>query len=437
MDKSVVVRKVIMTVLTLLVIAYVIYVICRASFTQIKTVVAKESLAYDAIVTDCYVVRDETLIEYSGEGVISYAVDDGDKVSVNQTVAGVFDTVDSAGTKLEMSRLRSQIDSLTQLQKNSDALSKSPDEIDKAISTSLFKTNDSVNAGSFEEADKNIDSVLYYINERQLITGKSHDYNGKIEELKARLSYLESSSAKQKKSMEIKSPVTGYFVSSADGYENIFTSSQLKDMTPEDIDKEKLKPEEVSNNVVGKTINGAYWYVTCKVSSEEALKITNANSHGERIRLDIPSVSAEKINVELETINQESKSSDALAVFRGTFMNDEMADFRMGEIAVILGDEYTGISVPKSAIHEKELTKTTEDEDGNKTEEKKTVPGVYVKMGNEVSFRQIVPLYYGENAVICSSDKDSKVFTDSVKKLELYDEIIVEGANLYDGKIIG
>lgn len=437
MDKSVVVRKVIMTVLTLLVIAYVIYVICRASFTQIKTVVAKESLAYDAIVTDCYVVRDETLIEYRGDGVISYAVDDGDKVSVNQTVAGVFDTVDSAGTKREMSRLKSQIEALTQLQKNSDALTKSPDEIDKDVASALFGANDALNSGSIDEADKNIDSVLYYINERQLITGKTHDYNSRLEELEARLSQLESSSAKQKKSMEIKSPVTGYFVSGADGYENLFTTAQLKDMTPDDIDKEKLTPSEVRDTVVGKTINGAYWYVTCRVSSEDALKITNANSHGSRIRLDIPSVSAEKINVELESINQENKSSDALAVFRGTFMNDEMADFRMGEIAVILGEGYTGISVPKSAIHEKELTKTTEDEQGNKTEEKKTVPGVYVKMGNEVSFRQIVPLYYGENAVICSMDKDSKVFANDVGRLELYDEIIVEGANLYDGKIVG
>ena len=58
-------------------------------------------------------------------------------------------------------------------------------------------------------------------------------------------------------------------------------------------------------------------------------------------------------------------------------------------------------------------------------------------MGNEVSFRQIVPLYYGENAVICSMDKDSKVFANDVGRLELYDEIIVEGANLYDGKIVG
>ncbi len=432
MDKSAALRKVIMTVLTLLVIAYVIYVICRASFTQVKTVTAKESTAYNAITTNCYIIRDETLIEYGGKGVISYNVDDGEKVSVNEAVAGVFDSVDSAGTKQEISRLKTQIDSLTQLQKNSDALSQSPDEIDKAIGSYLIQANNAVKTGELSEARNNSNNICYYINERQLITGKSTDYNDRINRLQTRLNELEASSSKQKKSTDIKAPATGYFVSKADGYENLFTTKQLDEIMPGDTDKDKLKQKSLSNKVIGKTINGVYWYAACRVSADDALKIKNAG----QLRLDIPTVSAEKINVELYSLNQKNKSSEALAIFRGTFMNDEMASLRWGEISIILS-EYHGISIPKSAIHEKELTRTDEDKNGKKTEETKTVTGVYVKMGNEVVFRQIVPVYSGENIVISSLDKNEQPFSEDVNILELYDEIIVEGANLYDGKIIG
>lgn len=432
MDKSAAVRKVIMTVLTLLVISYVIYVICRTSFTQVKTVTAKESTAYQSITTDCYIIRDETLIEYNGDGVISYNIEDGEKVSVNEAVAGVFDSVNSAGAKQEISRLKEQIEALTQLQKNADVLTQSPDEIDKSIDSYLVQINNAIRNGELSQARSHYDNICYYINERQLITGKTSDYKDRINSMQARVKELEAASAKQKKSKDIKAPSTGYFVSTADGYENLFTEKQLKEIMPGDTDKENLKPKSVSDKVIGKTINGVYWYAACKVNSEDAIKIKNAGE----LRLDIPTVSAEKISVELYSLNQKSKSSEALAIFRGTFMNNEMASLRTGEISIIL-NEYHGISIPKSAIHEQTLTKTTKDSNGKEQKETETVTGVYVKIGNEVVFRQIIPIYSGENIVISSLDKNEQPFSEEVNILELYDEIIVEGANLYDGKIIG
>ena len=109
MDKPTLIKRVIVALLTILVITYVIYVISRTSFTQVKTIAAKETVAYNAVSADCFVIHDEKLIEYSGDGIISYMVDDGEKVSVNETVAGVFDSVASAGTKQEIERLKSKL----------------------------------------------------------------------------------------------------------------------------------------------------------------------------------------------------------------------------------------------------------------------------------------------------------------------------------------
>ncbi len=431
MEKPTMLKRIIMALLTLLVITYVIYVVCRASFTQVKTIVAKETVAYQSISCDCFIIHDETLIEYNGDGVISYTVNDGDKVSVNETVAGVFDSATSAGTKHEIERLKKKVEALRLLQTNSETFTKTPDEIDKNICDNLMKAAVEINTKNFGEAEECADDALHYINERQLITGKAKDFSERISQLEDRLNKLEASDSQRKKSKEIKAKATGYFVSSADGYENLFTVSQVEEILPEDIQIEKLEKKEVSDHVIGKTIGGVYWYAACPVSSEDALKIKNASS----LMLDIPVVSNEKIRVELHSINQASKSSDAVVILKGTFMNDEMAALRKGNFSIIV-ESFQGIYIPKSAVHDMELSRTVTDDKGNETTQTKSIPGVYIKIGEEVAFRQIIPIYSGEDYVISDSGKDAEAFSDDVGIVQVYDDIIVEGANLYNGKII-
>ena len=264
------------------------------------------------------------------------------------------------------------------------------------------------------------------------MTGKITDFSARINQLEAQYKELQQTLNKGKKSKDIKSPATGYFVSSADGYENIFKVSELPNILPEDMSPDRIKQSAVSESVIGKTIEGVYWYAACPVSAEEAIKVKNAGS----LKIDIPTVSGEKLDVELVSINQKSKSSDAVVILRGTYMNDEMAKLRKGSFAIILRT-YDGIFIPKSAVHEGEFTRTVEDESGNEKKETKTLTGAYVKIGNEVAFREIVPIYSGEDYVVSKLvPKPEEYFSKKVGVVQVYDEIIVEGANLYDGKII-
>ena len=74
---------------------------------------------------------------------------------------------------------------------------------------------------------------------------------------------------------------------------------------------------------------------------------------------------------------------------------------------------------------------------GKEKTETKSVKGVYILVGNEILFKQIVPLYTGEGFIICMQNpKDEDLVTDEIGVLKAYDEVVVEGANLYDGKII-
>ena len=426
-----IIRKVILSLVTLLIIVYVVYVFGRAGFTQIKSVGAVQTTVYDSIDVNAYIVRSERYVEYKDGGIISYTVSDGDKVSKNENIANVFDNAGLSGKKQELDELEKKLASLEQLEKNIGTFTQTPDEIDKSVSDLLCRSNIDVAQGNLSLADKNIQDILYAINERQLITEKASSYEEKIKEIKERMEEIKNSDKSVQKNKSVNASVSGYFSSHTDGYEKSFDVSKLSELMPGDLDEKNIKTSDIPKNTIGKIIDKVYWYLVFQVSQQDALRIKNAPY----LKVNIPVVSNKNIQVELACMNQPDKMSDALVVMKGTYMDERMANVRHENISLIL-DDFTGIYVPKSAVHEKMLEYTSYEKNNKAVTVEKNTTGVYVRRGSEISFRQIKQIYSGEDFVICDvSIKDEDV-ADDVKILQIYDQIVTEGANLYDGKII-
>ena len=100
-------------------------------------------------------------------------------------------------------------------------------------------------------------------------------------------------------------------------------------------------------------------------------------------------------------------------VFRCDYMSAELSTIRQEPMQIQLV-KHTGLTVPKRAIVIDENQQA----------------GVYVRSGNVVAFRKINQLY-SEPAdyVVCEDISESGY-------LKMYDDIIVGGRDLYDGKII-
>ena len=79
--------------------------------------------------------------------------------------------------------------------------------------------------------------MLKSINTRQIATGQVTDFNAKIQSLQDQLTAL--GSVKGTKKGEIKSPSSGYFVSSIDGYESAFSYDNATELTVDDLKAEK------------------------------------------------------------------------------------------------------------------------------------------------------------------------------------------------------
>ena len=103
--------------------------------------------------------------------------------------------------------------------------------------------------------------------------------------------------------------------------------------------------------------------------------------------------------------------------------------------ARISTSESTGLRVPAAAVHY-----LKEDGTESETQGENYIPGVYVKYGNLARFCKIDPVDNdhplvtdGEYRIVMPSSSDK---TKTVSEVRLYDEIIVSGQNLYDGKLL-
>ena len=79
----------------------------------------------------------------------------------------------------------------------------------------------------------------------------------------------------------------------------------------------------------------------------------------------------------------------------------------------VVSAEYSGLRVPKSAL---------------RVIDSKT--GVYVVTGMQIKFVTVNVIYSDNSYIVC----EQQTSTDTV--LRLYDDVVVKGRNLYDGKIV-
>lgn len=430
-DRGEIIKRIGVVVIAIALLLYIVSILVRANFTQIKTETANIRTVSDSIPVKGYFIRDEKLIENKDSGFISYNVSDGDRVSLHESVATLYKNEEEAANKQIIDELESQILKLQQLDTTAETITAVPDQIDKNIGSLLSQINVNAADRDLSQAGKNIETLLYDINERQIITGRADNFEEKIKELQSRVSSMKKS-ASAAVGKQITSNSAGYFSSKVDGYENFYTTADIKSLMPGAFTADKVKKNSVSEDIVGKTMEGVYWYVACEVTAEEALKIKNARN----LAVDIPTVDNNIISVQLETINQKTKTSEAVVVLKGNYMNSEMLNARIEDMSVVL-NTYRGIYVPKVAVHEREIEVTDEDEKGHEITKNITVKGAYIQIANELKFKLVIDEHTGDDYIISKlSPDEDELPTKRYGVIKPGDEVVVEGANLYDKKII-
>lgn len=419
-------KRILVAALTVLAIMYVLYLLISANFDMYPTENAVQVTVTNKISTNGFIVRDETVINNDTSGVLSYSCDEGEQIGAGGEIAKIYASEEDARAQTLADSLETQKSDLESLQNNSSVNTIGIDTINNSINNNIISYIDNINNENLSSAFSDANNLLYSINQRYLYTGKYSDFNSQIESLQNEIDSLKNSAGNS--IGVINTDKAGYFSEFCDGFESSIKYSDIDSVKLSDL--ENVNKQNVSQNCAGKIVSGLNWYVLCKVSADEATRLSLWNSD---VSISFSDATSMQVPASIYRIHQESKDSDAIVVLECDYMDDSLIEARYEPIEIGLGT-YTGLIISKKAIHDDYVTKTTYDENDTPHTEKKKVQGVYVMYGSEVQFKEISIIYSDEDYVICDpSPSEDDLFSDET--VSMYDKVIIEGDDLYDGKI--
>lgn len=374
------------------------------AYKPITTVSAEYDTVAQGFNINGIVIREEKVIDSNKSGALHFVLSNGERVAKNGTIANIYSNADASVIVNRIQQLELRISDIEEMQAYNDVEAADISLANNKVNNSLNTMLRGIAAGDFSSFDADSSELLTNISRRQMITGEQTDFSARLNELKTELDSLNASLPQPVGS--ITTDRSGYFVSSVDGYENVLLCDNIEDITPEYIDT--LKADTIQSTAVGKIVSGYTWYIAAKVDISESVKYKT----GDELTLKTTIKSTPELSVVLEKINTSSNENSAVMIFSCQHMNSELATMRKGTFTII-NSTYSGLKIPTKAL---------------RVQDGKT--GVFVRSGMTVKFVEVNVIYRTDEYIIC----EQEVSNDTV--LRLYDDVVVKGKRLYDGKII-
>lgn len=394
-------------------LAYLGYHFFEGFSADIETEYATIVTDSDVVPLDAYIMRSESVIfaasATSGHSV-GYVFSDGTKVHGGQVVANIY-TGDGSSDEAIVD-LNRRIDLLESSNLTDGMTSSDTYVIDSKIQNYYYLIHQSTLLGNYSNLTKRRDELLTLINKRRILTGATTGYSDRIESLTAERALLSAGQDTIAESVE--APYAGYFYSTTDGYESTFSASKVESLTLAEFDKMlSSQPTRYSDRAVGKMVSDFNWYIVCETTRDSLRYFTKGYSY----YVNFPYNDDISIKMTLSNVVSEVGSDRVLLVLETERIPEDFSFRRMQPVELVRSS-YTGYRVPISAAR---LV------DGKQ--------GVYIMIGNTIEFREIDILLEMDGYYIVA-EQDPVNDPDYASKLGLYDQIVVSGKNLYDGKLI-
>lgn len=408
----------------LLAIFLLIYVYLQASGGfdgDIETEKAYLVSMNDAVQSRGYIFRDETVIGKTGDGAVVTLVSEGDRVSKGQLIANVYSDIDNITLQDDINRISRRLSILEESKVDSGFVMSDLTQLDDDIDEIFVGIYKSSSRGNLSSVISDSSELLVKLNKRDLIVESDFDYSSELASLTAQKESLQAQIGRY--STPLYAPTSGYFYGEADGYENEFDISCVDGITIDKINElsQTKADESVLSGSGGKIVNDFIWYTVCVIDYEDVSLLKEGRDYS----ISFPENGDVEITMLLKKIVKETNTDTALCIFRANVLPKNFDYKRTQQANIVLGT-IEGLSVPKKAL------RTVNG-----------VEGVYVLVGDVVRFRRVERIAEKEDYYIVKYITDNGAFeqqsgdseNNNVKYISLYDNVIVSGKNLFDGKI--
>ena len=324
-------------------------------------------------------------VDVPGSGNLGYVVQDGERVSAGTILAEQY-TDDSQGAMRErLDRLDRAILLLTKSENSSGS---DLSVLTTQTRTALYNLLDQIDTASYGAIQDAAEDFLLAQNKLQISTGQAAGFGEVLASLQAERDGI---AAQLNGLQTIEADTNGYFVSSESAAPVVRDPAELDAMSPADLQKMINAGETPSNADLAGRLNGL-----------------------SRVSISVPGKQEEPLAATVVDVTTDEETGLAKVALECRSINAQVLCLNYEEAEISL-HTYQGIRIDRRALHIV---------NGQR--------GVYVKYGDLQRFRRITILYEDDTYILVP--EGGKVGEDN--ELRLYDEVIVEGSNLQDGKLL-
>ena len=376
----------------------------------VRTQTAHLSTVFQSVSGAGVVFREETLLEETGTNLVSSLFDDAQRVLVGQPIVellppgGQTDNRDRLReTQWEINMLHSAQNSATSNISNTEALGR---DIQQQLGqlVQMSATGSHAGAGSVRS---HLTSLL---NMRAIATGQESDFDLRIARLESERASLSAASAGGAVGV-IRAPMSGFYAREVDGLENTLTLDIARTAGLEEL---RLIIENTSeaptSSRAGRIVLSHNWYVGVLVSRYE----TQWVRPGQRVEMVFENTGL-RLPATITRVLSNNDYDEAVLVLHSNRVSAETVNLRFADIRLDFR-QHEGIRVNAEALRFV---------DGER--------GVFTLVNNVVRFKRIDPIYEEPGFLLSRPPFDPHDdFT-----LRKYDQIIIRGVDLEDGRVLG
>lgn len=393
-------------VLSIIVISYIVYNAFAYSYSPIDTQrLTEETTIEETIDFKGFALRDEKIIDTSASGTVIPLAHDGKRVANGDDIAVVCQNDDQAAAYTKLESLKHELERYKNINDPDGTQELSADKLNTKISDAYDDIMDAVTTGAYDELPDALTAYADKCATKQILTDGSIDLSAKLTSLENEIAAL---TAQNINYSSVKAPKSGYYINTIDGYESALSYKDALSLTSQQIESAlNAEPAAVSGNSLGKIVESYKWYIVGETESQNSSYFKN----GAKITVNFPKEGVNHVTMLVE--KADTQGDKMTVVLSCSLMDETFANMRTEDMQIVT-KSHMGYRVPSNVIRFDEYNNT----------------GIYVLRGKIITFIPVEIIYTEDDFAIISSSSSNG------KSVRLYDEVIIKGKDLEDGKVI-
>lgn len=443
MKQGTLITKIIMLILFAAVVIYLAIYAVQSLTDPFSTAMAYRDILNDSVEVTGVVVREEEVLS-DGSAIMDVLPDEGEKVASGEIIAILYQNSNALERKKQLQALEQERAQLRYVLNSGSSLSDAA-KLEQQIISSVMSLHANTSGGDLSTLESSALTLRTLVLQREFAYSASGDsaaaLTESISKLNTQIAALETQISDVTTS--ICAPRSGLFSRASDGLEEILTPDSLKTMTADTLKHISDKADSAENKNIGKLITGNTWYFAAVVDASTAERI----NPGDHITVAYSYDFTGEVDMLVERIESDEDGNWMLVLSSDRNLRD-VTLLRTQTVELIF-DRYTGIRVPKKALHMETITAADP-----KTGER--VPtqmiGVYTVVGAHAEFNPVEIIREGNDYYLVAPSHAARNYIIKERNGEYYlavpsqsqscpvlragDEVIITSTNLYNGKVV-